>query len=71
MDKMNSKTVAEFFQKQKSRAYKKRQLILRADDTPNVVYFIEKGYIKAYSLTENGDEIDIVFYKPGEIFPLI
>ena len=71
MDNVNSKRITDFFQKQKSRAYKKRQLILRADETPNGVYYIEKGYVKAYSLTENGDEKDIVFYKPGEIFPLI
>lgn len=66
-----SKGITEFFRKQKSREYKKGQLILRADDTPNGVYFIEKGYVKVYSLTENGTEKDKNYYKPGEIFPLI
>ena len=71
MDNVSSKEITDFFQKQKSRAYKKRQLILRADETPNGVYYIEKGYIKVYTLTENGDEKIKNFYKPGEIFPLI
>lgn len=71
MGNVSSKGITEFFQKQKSRTYKKGQVILRTDETPNGVYYIEKGYVKVYSLTENGSEKDKNFYKPGEIFPLI
>lgn len=46
-------------------------MILRADEPPNGVYLIEKGYVKVYSLTQAGSEKDKNFYKPGEIFPLI
>ena len=51
--------------------YKKGEVIIRPDTPPAGVYFIVEGYVKIYSLTEDGEEKLHIIYRPGEIFPLI
>lgn len=64
-------TIENFFAQAKQITYKKNEIILRPDDVPSGVYFIEKGYVKVYSITEDGEEKLHIIYKPGELFPLI
>lgn len=72
MDNVSDKELVEFFQKKKSRVYKKGQVILHPDEeTSNYIYYLEKGHVKVYSITEDGYEKCHIFYKPGEIFPLL
>lgn len=59
-----------FFKQAQLLQYKKGQIILRPDEESKDIFYIEKGYIRVYSLTEWGDEKLFVIYKPGEIFPL-
>lgn len=61
----------EFFAKGKQCHYKKGEILIRPDDHPFGVYYIENGYVKIYSITEEGDEKLHIIYKPGEVFPLI
>lgn len=64
-------SLSEFFLKSKSYSYKSGEIILRQDDEPQGVYYIEKGYVKIYSITQDGNEKLHVIYKSGEIFPWI
>lgn len=59
-----------FFQQFKPVSFKKAALLLQPDDTPKGVYYLEKGFVKLYSLTEWGDEKLHLIYKPSEMFPL-
>ncbi|MDP2638485.1 MAG: Crp/Fnr family transcriptional regulator [Candidatus Levybacteria bacterium] len=60
-----------FFYSLTPHAYKKGQIILRSEmKAYSYLYYLEKGYIKAYSLLSNGNEKNYVFYKSGEIFPI-
>ncbi len=63
--------LSRFFIKGKPRYYKSGEIILRPDNEPAGVYYIEKGYVKIYSITEDGDEKLHIIYKSGEIFPWI
>jgi len=63
--------LTEFFLKQKQRTYKKGDVILEAQVNPPGVFYIEKGFIKVYSLDSNGEEKNYVFYNDGVIFPLV
>ncbi len=58
-----------FFNTSKKYIYKKGEVILRAEDVPSGVYYIESGFVKAYSLNIDGTENIHVLLKPGEIFP--
>lgn len=51
--------------------YKKGELIIRPHESPDYIYFIESGYVKAYSITKYGDENVHMIRHSGEIFPLI
>ncbi|MBI2049630.1 Crp/Fnr family transcriptional regulator [Candidatus Roizmanbacteria bacterium] len=50
--------------------YKKGETTLRAGDTPQGVFFIKKGYIKDYSISEEGEELTLIIFKPGDFFPM-
>lgn len=61
----------DFFHKGRKKTYQKGEVILRAGDIPQGIYLIEKGNIKIYALSKEGDEHTHVFYQAGDIFPLI
>ncbi|MDZ4209941.1 MAG: Crp/Fnr family transcriptional regulator, partial [Candidatus Curtissbacteria bacterium] len=61
----------EFFLTGKQYRFKKGQLILRPDIIPTGLYYIEKGYVRVYYLTESGREKLHVIYKKDELFPLL
>lgn len=48
--------------------YQKGELILRAQETPRGVYFIESGLVKIYSVTKQQDEHVYHFFGPGDFF---
>lgn len=68
---MHQESFLDFFAQSKRYFYKTGQVILRPEDPPPGVYYIEKGFVKVYSLTEDGDEKLHIIYKTGEVFPLI
>ncbi len=60
-----------FLEKGKELSYKKGEMIIRSEDPPSGIFYLEQGYVKIYSITEDGEDRLHVIYKPGEIFPLI
>jgi len=65
------KKLNPFFAQYKLLNYKKGQVILRPEDKIEYIYFIEKGYVKFYYLSQDGKELTFLIYKPGYIFPLL
>jgi CRP-like cAMP-binding protein len=59
-----------FFANAKKFNYKKGEVIIRADDEPAGVYYISEGYVRSYSLTEDGRELTLNIFKPGSYFPM-
>jgi CRP/FNR family transcriptional regulator, cyclic AMP receptor protein len=59
-----------FFSHGKKIVYKKGEVILRPDDIPQGIYFIQEGYAKEYFITEFGNEHLFALYKAKEIFPI-
>ncbi len=70
MNEGKSKLVG-FFTQSRQYSYKGGDVILRPEDTPSGVYYIEKGFVKVYSITRDGEEKLHIIYKAGEFFPLI
>lgn len=50
--------------------YKKKSLILHADDTPEEVFYIKEGFVRAYRISEQGEELTIIILKPRDFFPV-
>lgn len=65
------KSFKALFEKGQKLAYKKGELIIRANETPTGVFLIESGLVKAYDITKYGEENLLIIRKAGEIFPLI
>lgn len=63
--------INDFFSKFKKYQYKKGEIILRAGDTPQGVCFIDKGYVKDYAISKDGEELSLIILKPKDFFPLI
>lgn len=59
-----------FFSNFKKFHYKKGEMILRGGDSPQGVYFIDKGYVKDYSISREGEEFTLIIFKPGDFFPM-
>ncbi|MCL6096835.1 MAG: Crp/Fnr family transcriptional regulator [Patescibacteria group bacterium] len=71
MNNRKPKNLVDFFLEQKPRSYKKGQIFLRPDDDRTEIFYLEKGFVKAYSLTEEGDQKTHIIFKKGDIFPLV
>ncbi len=51
--------------------YKKGETIVRPQDDPAGVYFLDSGFVKAYSITKYGEENLLYIRGAGSVFPLI
>jgi CRP-like cAMP-binding protein len=68
---ITTKALATFFLSGRSVRYGKSEVVVVGDDSEPEVFYIGKGYIKVYSINDEGEEYIHVIYKKGEIFPLI
>ena len=64
------KAIEGFFSNYSPMAYKKGELILRAEDQPFGVYYLKQGYIRQFLLSPSGETFIVHIYKPGSFFPL-
>ncbi len=64
------KNIEAFFVRHQSMTYKKGELILRAEDAPFGVYYLQSGYVRQYLLSPSGETFIVHIYKPGSFFPL-
>ncbi|MDO8259909.1 MAG: Crp/Fnr family transcriptional regulator [Candidatus Magasanikbacteria bacterium] len=65
------KLIASFFAPFRPLRYKKGEIILRPDNLNPRVNFVEKGHIKVYSITEEGNEKLHLIFKSFALFPLL
>lgn len=45
-------------------------MILRSSERTTDIYYIKKGFVRAYRISENGDELTLLILKPGDFFPM-
>lgn len=64
-------TFDAFFNQFPHKIFKKKSSILNAGTTPNDIYYLKRGYAKAYAVSQEGEELTMVIFQPGDFFPLI
>lgn len=64
-------TFVDFFRHGTKLTYKKGEYVIRPGETPNGVFYIVKGQVKAFKITKYGEENLLLIRKEHEIFPLI
>ena len=51
--------------------FSKGEIIINGLEEPQGVYFIKKGFVKAYTITKHGQESLLLIHDAGEFIPLI
>lgn len=64
-------SVDRFFSTFQAFSFKTDDFILHKGEEASVVYYLKSGIIKQSSVSPQGQETIITFYKPGAFFPLI
>ncbi len=67
---MDSK-ISEFLNKYPIHDFGKKQIILVPENEERQVFFIKSGFVRAHTITENGDEFSVMLLGPGMYFPLL
>jgi CRP-like cAMP-binding protein len=60
----------DFFSQYTHRFYKKKDAILHSDELKNHIFYIKNGFIRAYRISEEGEELTLLILKPDDFFPL-
>lgn len=53
------------------RNYKKGEMLIRADDDPQCIFCLTKGYVRQYAISKTGFELSLHILKPISYFPMI
>lgn len=67
---IDGKEIERFFSKSTSQRFRRGETILRAGETPPGVFYLKKGFVRLYSVSESGEELTLTIFKPGDIFPI-
>jgi len=70
MDPSVTKTLETFFGKYTGLKYKKGEVILRAEDTPQGVFYLKKGYVRQYMVSQSGAIFILHIFKQHSFFPM-
>ena len=70
MDTMKQK-VDHFFENYSEVIFKEGEFVITPEDTISHIYFIKKGSIRMYSVSEKGDEITHTIFREGSFIPIM
>jgi CRP-like cAMP-binding protein len=70
MQEAIAKKIDTFFHQFRQQTYKKRQIIIRADEDPTGILYLKEGIVKKYAISQKGDELVVNLFKPVSFFPM-
>lgn len=62
--------IDQFFSQFTHLFFKKREMIIRSDDARESIFFIKNGFVRAFRVSEDGEELTLMILKPNDFFPL-
>ncbi len=62
--------LTDFFAQYPSTVVRKKELLVRAGDIVQSIYYVKSGVIKQYSISDEGQELTLHMHKPGSNFYL-
>jgi len=60
-----------FYEQFTVRNYKKGEMLIRADDDPQGIFCLQKGYVRQYTISKVGFELTLQILKPISYFPMV
>jgi CRP-like cAMP-binding protein len=70
MDNVIAKKIENFFSRHKVREYDKGQILIFGGDEPAGIFYLTKGRVKQYDLSQRGNEVIVNVFKPPAFFPM-
>ncbi|HVA96339.1 MAG TPA: Crp/Fnr family transcriptional regulator [Candidatus Acidoferrales bacterium] len=70
MDDVIQKKLEMFFTQYKKQQFKKGEILIRADDDPPGIFYLQQGTVRMYLISRNGDEQVLNLFKPISFFPM-
>lgn len=71
MNTNKTKEFETFYQQFTTRSYKKGEMLIRADDDPQGIFCLTKGYVRQYTISKTGFELSLHILKPISYFPMV
>lgn len=71
MDNAKLKEFEEFYAQFTTRNYKKGEMLIRADDDPQGIFCLKKGYVRQFTISKMGTELTLHILKPISYFPMV
>lgn len=71
MNTHKSKEFETFYKQFTTRNYKKGEMLIRADDDPQGIFCLTKGYVRQYTISKAGFELTLHILKPLSYFPMV
>jgi CRP-like cAMP-binding protein len=65
-----AKKIKTFFVQFPSRIYKKGDVLIHPEDEAKQIYYLERGHVRQYTVTKDGEDLTINVYKQGAFFPM-
>lgn len=70
MDAGIQKKLLTFFSKYTVKQYKKGEVLIRQLENPEGLFLLTKGIVRMYSVSEDGEELELNVFKPYSFFPV-
>lgn len=71
MNKNKAKGFEAFYKQFTTRNYKRGEMLIRADDDPQGIFCLKKGYVRQYTISKTGFELTLHILKPISYFPMV
>lgn len=66
-----TKEFENFYKQFIIRSYKKGEILIRADDDPQGIFCLTKGFVRQYTISKAGYELTLYIHKPISYFPMV
>ncbi len=70
MNASEQQILEDFFASYTKLTEQKGYVLIEQDQLPDGIYFLKKGYVLQYTVSEKGEKIAIHIFRPGSFFPL-
>lgn len=71
MKSQKDNKIRSFFSKYTAGTFNKGDIIVKADDSLNKVFYLEKGFVRDYTTSKDGEELTLHIFVAGSFFPMM
>lgn len=71
VDKDTQRKIELFFSQFRLIRYQSGEMLFSAQDRPSGIFYLKRGFVRQYAISEQGAELTIHLYGPGSYFPMM